>query len=145
MSTLWTPSGEYAPRDEPEAAGPAPRPEAPRPDEPDETERLTAIRAVHEELRRAPVAEVVANHALGLFELAIVHLGIATPPGPDGRQPAADLPSAKFAIDAMAALVDGLGSRFGEVEAPLRDALTQAQVAYVRVAGAPGEGAPGEP
>jgi hypothetical protein len=40
------------------------------------------------------------------------------------------------AIDAMRALVDGLGPRLAEHEPTLRDALSQIQLLYVRVADA---------
>ena len=62
------------------------------------------------------------------------------PPAPEagrrrgsGSPPAPDLASAGLAIDAMAALVDGLGPRLGVHEEVLRDALTQAQMLFVEV------------
>jgi hypothetical protein len=37
------------------------------------------------------------------------------------------------AIDAFAAVVNGVGSRLGEAEQPLRQALNQIQMAFVEV------------
>ena len=55
----------------------------------------------------------------------------------DGVGPAAQFntPSG-LAIDALAALVDGLANRLGEGEEMLRDALQQAQMLYVEIADA---------
>jgi hypothetical protein len=43
-----------------------------------------------------------------------------------------------LAIDALAALVDGLAGRLGEAEATLQGALTQLRAAYLEVAKAQG-------
>ena len=129
MSSLWTPAGEHRPPgDDP---GPPGRPgEA----EPEPTaEEVAALREVHARLVATPVEDVVANHALGIWQLALVHLGVITPPDAAGRAPVPDLVGAGFAIDALAALVDGLGERLGEHEAVLREALTQAQMLFVEV------------
>jgi hypothetical protein len=48
------------------------------------------------------------------------------------------LASAGFAIDALAALVEGLNTRLGEHEPVLREALAQAQMLFVEVADAQG-------
>ena len=127
MSSLWTPSGEHQPPDQP-PPGPGGPPSG---DEPS-PEELEALREVHARLVATPVEDVIANHALGLWQVALVHLGVITPP--DGTAaPAPDLASAGLAIDAMAALVDDLGPRLGVHEQVLRDALTQAQMLFVEV------------
>ena len=124
MSGLWTPSGGQEP---PEQSAGAVAPEA-------SAEEVAALREVHARLVATPVADVIVNHALGIWQLALVHLGVVTPPDEQGRRPAADLASAGLAIDALAALVDGLGARLGEHEVVLRDALGQAQMLFVEVA-----------
>ncbi len=142
MSTIWTPSGEHTPREEP-AASQAPPSAEPLPSDPaggpaqpgDLTaDEIAAVRRLHEELRATPAIDVLANHAIQIFQLALVYLGVATPPDESGRPPLADLANAGVAIDAMAALVDGLGPRLGEHETPLRDGLTEIQMLFVRVA-----------
>ena len=97
-----------------------------------------ALRELHARLSSAPVIDVILNHALGIWQLALVHLGVMTPPDEQGRVPAPDLASAGVAIDALRALVDGLGERFGEHEVVLRDALAQAQMLFVEIADAQG-------
>jgi hypothetical protein len=43
------------------------------------------------------------------------------------------LDEAKLAIDAMAGVVEAIGSRLGEDERPLRDALASIQMGFVQV------------
>ena len=127
MSGLWTPSGSQPPPDQPPG-------DPPPGDEPAASrEEIEALPAVHAKLVATPVEDVVANHALGIWQLALVHLGVITPPDADGQPPAPNLAAAGLAIDALAALVDGLGERLGAHEPVLRDALTQAQMLFVEV------------
>ncbi len=137
MSSLWTPGGEHRvdPHGDPEGraapgAEAAPAPGAPAPGEaaPSEvSEEEAAVRAELDEVRRqlaqVPAEVVVANHAMGLYELAAIHLS-EQPPNAE---------AAKLAIDAMGALVDGLQGRLGEPEHTLRDALAQLRLAFVQV------------
>lgn len=127
MSGLWTPSGGQPPSDPPSGDRSSGDEAAPT------SEEIEALRAVHAKLVATPVEDVVANHALGIWQLALVHLGVITPPDADGRLPPPNLVAAGFAIDALAALVDGLGDRLGAHEPVLRDALTQAQMLFVEV------------
>jgi hypothetical protein len=137
VSSLWTPSGEHQPADDsPDGAPPGPGAGVPpgtgaeREPTPEEVE---ALREVHARLVSTPVEDVIANHALGIWQLALVHLGVITPPDADGTPPPANLFAAGLAIDAMAALVDGLGDRLGVHALVLRDALNQAQMLFVEV------------
>lgn len=127
MSTLWTPGGEQ----EPSGKNPEAQPRPPQPgaagDETDEQAR-EQLRELREQLAETPVADIVANHAIGLWELALLHLSPA-----EGYPP--DLGQAQLAIDAMAALVEGLGHRLGRHEEPLREALRQLRLAYVEISG----------
>lgn len=94
---------------------------------------------VREQLASVPAAVVVANHAMGLYELAAIHLG--------GQPP--NLPEARVAIDAFAALLDAVGDQLGEDGVTLRDALAQIRLAFVQISGADEAGgdpaASGEP
>lgn len=117
MSSLWTPSGG-----EPEPVPDEPALDEPVPDEPAPDE----LRRVRAELAATSVADLVANHAIGLWQLAVLHLT------PEAGAPVR-IDEAGLAIDAMAALVDGVGQRLGENEAPLRDALSQLRLAFVQV------------
>ena len=97
-------------------------------------EEVAAMRQIHNQIRSTPAIDVVANHGVQLFELALVYLGVATPPDDQGRVPMPDLTEAGVAIDAMAALIDGMGQRLGEHEQTLRDGLAQIQQVYVQIA-----------
>jgi hypothetical protein len=132
MSTLWTPDGERPIRREGPAAGsgqPAGGgPGGGRPpagDDPAaESEAMAAqLDQLRDQLAKTPAAEVVANHAFGLFELAALHLSLQPP----------QLDQAQVAIDALAALVDGMQGRLGEPEAQLREGLAQLRIAYVQI------------
>jgi hypothetical protein len=123
--SLWTPGGEH----------PVDRDRAPDggsddlPDDlsPEEQEQLAAMQAqmeqVQAQLLAAPAAVVVVNHAMGLYELAALHL----------MQPQPKLAEASVAIDALGALLDGMRGRLGQDEQAVRDALTQLRAAYLEV------------
>jgi hypothetical protein len=126
VSTIWTPSGEHEPRPEEPVGGIEGAGAAGPPGEPDDAAIAEELQRVRAELAATPVADIVANHAVGLWQLAVLHLV------PDeGQSP--DLAEAGLAIDAMAGLVDGLGDRLGENAEPLRDALAQLRLMFVQV------------
>lgn len=136
MSTIWTPSGERPIRREEPSEPPSAEAAAPRGRPSDEMteEEAAALQAqVQRELLEAPAALVVANHCIGLFQLAALHL--------DQEQPL--LEEARVAIDAMAAVVERLGGKLGENEKPLRDALTNLQMAFLEAQRRAGAGAGG--
>jgi len=130
--TLWTPGGEH-PVDRP-----PPEPEAgPPPDlSDDEQAQLEAMQAemdrVRAQLLEAPASAVIANHAMGIYELAAIHLTAEAP----------KLVEAVLAIDALSALVEGLEGRLGEPEPTLREALTQLKAAYLDVRSRAGDADP---
>ncbi len=88
---------------------------------------------VQRELLSVPASVVVANHCIGLFQLAALHL--------EQRPP--NLDQSKLAIDAMAAIVEGLGSRLGDDAQSLRDALASIQLGFVQVKAAVDAGSAG--
>ncbi len=90
---------------------------------------------LRDELAQAPAEMVVANHAFGLFELAAIHLSLQPP----------QLEQARLAIDALAGVVDAVGSRLGETESQLTDGLNQLRMAFVQIRTAAGEAPPTEP
>jgi hypothetical protein len=128
VSTLWTPSGEHKPEDsEGDEPRDGPAGEASPPmEEAADPELVEELRRLREQLAQTPVADIVANHAVGLWQLAIVHLA------PEDESPP-NLDEARLAIDGMASLVDGLGDRLGPHEEPLRDALAQLRLVFVQV------------
>lgn len=82
-----------------------------------------AMDAVRRQLAEVPAHVVVANHVMGLYELAAIHLS-ATP---------ADLVQAALAIDAVGCVVEGLGERLGDDAPTLRDALANIRLAFVQI------------
>ncbi len=78
---------------------------------------------MREQLAQAPAELVIANHAMGLWELAALHLS-QNPP---------QLGQAQLAIDALSAILDGLQGRLGDDEKSLRDGLAQIRMAFVQI------------
>jgi uncharacterized protein with GYD domain len=136
--SLWTPGGEHPVDREPASTEgePADGHDADDPLAgltPEERERAMAMAAEMDDVRRqlasAPAAVVVANHVMGLYELAAIHLS-ADPP---------NFTESQLAIDAMGVIVEGLRGRLGENEATLVDALGQLRLAYVQLHNAAGD------
>jgi len=134
--SLWTPGGEHTPSPSPEPqSAPTPSLEDLSPDERRQLEAMQAEMAeVRAQLLAAPASVVVANHAMGIYELAAIHLTAERP----------TLAEASLAIDALAALVDNLEGRLGEAEPTLREALAHLRAAYLEVRGRAGQGGPGD-
>jgi hypothetical protein len=128
MGTIWTPGGER-PVDTPEPSG------GTEPDrEPTPEEFEAELAEVQRQLAETPARVVITNHCVGLFNLAALYL----------NQPEPNYDEAQLAIDALAAVVDGLGERLGEDAPVLADALAQIRLAFVQVkAGQEGQPPPG--
>lgn len=92
-------------------------------------EQEEEARRMSEEMARIPSVEWVINVAVTLANAAGTKLN-------EGLRDDAGL-----AIDALAAIVEKVGPKLGEAEAPLRQTLAQLQMAYAQVAGGP-EGPP---
>ena len=159
MSTLWTPGGEVPVGDRRPDAGPASAPgasgaaagdasdEMPEaidldslsPEEREQAEQyIRELAESRERLRSVPAAVVVANHAMGLYELAALHLSSQPP----------NFTEASVAIDALGALLDGMKGRLGEPEATLSEGLSQIRMAFVQLKNRPQDPTPeasGEP
>ena len=122
MSSIWTPGGERpvtragASPEEPELTA-------------DQQELLAELQEAREQLAHTPASLVIANHAIGLFQLAAIHLDRVPP----------NLEDARLAIDAFGALVEGLRGRLGEEEDAMVEALAQIRLAFVAVAGGSGD------
>jgi hypothetical protein len=118
--SLWTPDGDHP-------VPPAGSDETPPELSPEQQADLDAMQSelakVREELLAAPASVVIANHAMGIYELAAIHLTAEQP----------KLPEAVLAIDALTGLVEGLEGRLGEPEPMLREALAQLRAAYLEV------------
>ncbi len=145
MSSLWTPGGEH-PVDRSTPSGTAhngsPSPDDSFDDEiaaalpegmsladlsPEERARaeemVKEMADARERLITTPAATIVANHAMGLYELAALHLSAQTP----------DFAEATVAIDALNAIVSGLQGRLGQDEPSVSHALDQIRMAFVQI------------
>ena len=89
-------------------------------------ERLVEMADTQQRVVESPIGVMVGNHAVGLFELAALHL----------QQQPPNTAQAKVAIDAMTGLLGAVEGRLGEHEADIRAMLSQIQLAFVQVQGA---------
>ena len=147
MSSLWTPSGEH-PVDHPSTSDQgdssesmpdgglddeiaAALPEGMTLDDLSPEERARAEEMVkemadaRERLVSTPAATIVANHAMGLYELAALHLSAQTP----------NFAEATIAIDALGAITEVLAGRLGDDENAVKQALDQIRMAFVQLKG----------
>ena len=85
-------------------------------------------RRIAEEIVRTPGLDWVVNTAVTLANVSATKLEFGDPT------------DAQVTIDALAALLNGVGSRLQEAEAPLKQTLAQLQLAYTqRIAGPPAQ------
>ena len=120
--SLWTPDGEHELPSEPGGIDPDDLTDEQRAQLEAMAQEMAEVR---QQLLEVPASTVVANHAMGLYELAAIHLSNQPPNLTEGR----------VAIDAMAGVVENLEGRLGENEPVLRDALAQLRLAYVQLQG----------
>ena len=148
MSSLWTPYGEQPVEPERPEGGATPPPggfgDPPGgrggvggpggpdddwgPDGPEGEIDPEQMREMLARLAATPVEAIVTQFAVQLQELGVLHLGIA-------QERRESLPQAALAIDALAALVDGLGDRLEPNTAALRQVVAQLRLAFVEVSG----------
>ena len=138
--SLWTPGGEVPvnrkasspqpePAPDPRAGGTAGLAGAPSLDDLSPEERAQAeamikeMAQVQQQIAETPAAQLVANHAMGLYELAAIKLSQEPPLYTE----------AQLAIDSLAAMLDVAGDRLGPDAAPLRQGLSQLQMAFVEL------------
>ena len=94
------------------------------PEEQAQAEAMMAEMAeVQQRIAQTPAAEIVANHLMGFYELAAIHLSQEPPHFAD----------AALAIDGLQAVLERLGDRLGENGAVLTQALQQVQMAFVQL------------
>jgi hypothetical protein len=93
------------------------------------------IRALEAEMAKLTVDDVLLQTIVTLLNLGARKAGLA-----EGTEP--DLPQVKKAIDGARALLPLVEPEHGEALAPVRDALSRLQMAYVQMSG--GQVKPGE-
>ena len=110
--------------------------------EPEPTEEELRA-ALEEEMRRVPADQVLLQTIVSLVNLAGRRIGLA--PGSEGER---DLGQVRTAIEAIRALLPIVESAADAPDlAPIRNALSQLQMAYAQEAGgaAPDQGPGGDP
>jgi hypothetical protein len=100
------------------------------------------LRAAYEaELKRIRVEEILLEHVVSLVNLGMRRTGLA--PGTEDER---DPEQVRLAIDGIRAQLPLLERTAGDKVRPIRDALSQLQLAFVKIGGgqgaAPGQGAP---
>lgn len=132
--SLWTPGGERPVRRDPPAAEPAAPTGGERsfadeladlsPEDRARAEQMMAEMAeVQQRIAEAPAADVLANHLMGFYELAAIHLNQQPP----------NFAEAALAIDALRAVLERVGDRLGENGPVLSQALANLQMAFVQL------------
>jgi hypothetical protein len=97
------------------------------------------IRQIEAEMQRITVDDVLLQTLVTLLNLAARKGGLATPPGQEG--PAPDLEQMRQAIEGARALLPLVEQRHAEQLGPVRDTLSQLQMAYAQLK----QGAPPAP
>jgi hypothetical protein len=90
------------------------------------------IRALEAELERISVDDVLLQTIVSLINLGARKAGLAAPPG---EGPPADWKQARMAIDAVRALLPLLEVDHAAQLGPVRDALSQLQLAFAQKSG----------
>jgi hypothetical protein len=116
-----------------------PIPPTPGQREPTEEEMRAVL---EEELKRVRVEQVVTEATVSILNVAVLRAGLV--PGSEGEQ---DLAQTRMGIEAVRALLPLVEQALGAEQArPIRDALSQLQMAYVRaVSDEPSADVPGAP
>jgi hypothetical protein len=110
------------------------------PNQPQLTEEQ--IRQIEAEMERITVDDVLLQTLVTLLNLAARKAGLATPPGQEGPKP--DLEQMRQAIDGARAILPLVEARHAEQLGPVRDTLSQLQMAYSQLRSQAG-GEPQEP
>jgi uncharacterized protein with GYD domain len=122
--TLWTPGGEREIKKTADPNPPSDAQEMPEltPEQRQQAEEMAKqLTEAREQILGTGVNEILANHAMGIYELAAIHLTADEP----------NLEETKLAIDALGHLIEGLDGRLGENEATLKEALHQIRLGFV--------------
>jgi hypothetical protein len=92
------------------------------------------LRAAYEaEIKKIRVDQVLLEHVVTLVNLGMRRTGLS--PGTEDER---DLEQVRTAIDAIRAQLPLLERTAGDQIGPIRDALSQLQLAFVKIGGAPG-------
>jgi hypothetical protein len=99
------------------------------------------MRAIEAEMDKLGVDDVLLQTLVTLINLGARKAGLAAPPGEDAPR---DLDQTKQAIDGARALLPLLEERHAAELAPVKDALSRLQMAWIQLSGATPGPAPEE-
>jgi hypothetical protein len=102
-------------------------------DQPSEEELRAAYEA---EIKKIRVDQVVLEHVVSLVNLGMRRTGLSA-----GTEDERDVEQVRLAIDAIRAQLPLLEQIAGDKVRPIRDALSQLQLAFVKIGGSQGEAA----
>lgn len=108
----------------------------PQPQQPSEDEMRAALQ---EELKKVRVEQVVLEATISILNVSVMRAGLM--PGSESER---DLDQVRVGIEGVRALLPLVDLIAGEQARPIRDALSQLQLAYVQAAEEAGQ-APGAP
>jgi hypothetical protein len=100
------------------------------------------LRAIEAEMEKLTVDDVLLQTLVTLINLGARKAGLAAPPGDE--EPKRDLEQTHAAIEGARALIPLLEPRHAQELAPVKDALSRLQMAYVQLSGGAVK-PPGEP
>ena len=106
-------------------------------DQPTEDELRAAYEA---EIKKIRVDQILLDQVVSLINLGMRRTGLS--PGTEDER---DLDQVRLAIEAVRALLPLIDQSAPPQAAPIRDALSQLQLAFVRLGGAAAAGTPGAP
>jgi hypothetical protein len=89
------------------------------------------IRQIEAEMERITVDDVLLQTLVTLLNLAARKAGLATPPGQEGAKP--DLEQMHQAIEGARAILPLVEKRHADKLGPVRDTLSQLQLAYAQL------------
>lgn len=95
--------------------------------------------AYEEEIKKIRVEQVLLEHVVTLVNLGMRRTGLA--PGSEGERDASQVHLAIESVRAQLPLIEQIAP---DQVRPIRDALSQLQMAFVRIGGQPGSGAAAE-
>ena len=106
------------------------------PNQPELTEEQ--LRQIEAEMERISVDDVLLQTLVTLLNLAARKAGLATPPGQEGPPP--DLEQMHQAIEGARAILPLVEQRHADQLGPVRDTLSQLQMAYTQLRQGGGRG-----
>lgn len=101
------------------------------------------VRAIEAEMEKLTVDDVLLQTIVTLINLGARKAGLSAPP--TEQAPTRDLAQTRDAIEGARALLPLVESRHGEQVAPLKDAISSLQMAFVQLSGGAAPAGPGAP